>query len=814
MFKSIFKIAFRNIYNNKVFSLINIVGLSIGLSASLVIGITIYYDLTFDKFHPNGDRIYRITSTFSSNDGSFSTRGSAVPLGHKINEGVVGIDKATTFFSANFQKIAPASGNPAYKNIDDIILTDASYFDLFNYQWLAGSPVGILENPNEVVLTCARAEKYFPRQTSEEVLGQILVYNDSVQVKVVGVIENFQEQTDFDFQEFLSYKTSNDLGLKDQALVGNWNSTNSASQLFILIHDNNLLPQIQRELDHLAKEYEDRDMVSKGYIRKFNLQPLSDIHFNQDVGTFNHNPRTANINVLTSLACVALFLLLLGCFNFINLNTAQAAKRAKEIGIRKTLGSSKIQLVYQFILETTILTLAASIVSLFMSPVLIAIFTNFLPEGITAELFLNSTVIVSILILLVAVALTSGLYPALILSNFRPAKVLRNQILLGDSKPRVRKFLTVFQFTIAQILIIATLMVGKQLNYLLEKDMGFKTNAIVYIRTWDDENYQKRLNFVNELKAISQISNISLGGDPPASSNSNSDVVTFFNEGKEINTELQFLFGDNNYRKLYGIDLLGGRDRLNDTIEEYIINETYAKILGFSNPVDAVGQMIKRGDSLHQIVGVMPNFYQRSLSSNIAPMALIGDINTEFYRQFNTVHFSLESHSSENWPTIIEMVKTKFKTIYPDADFEVNFVDDTIAHFYDQERNTSVLLNWSAGLSILISCLGLFGLVIHTIERRIKEIGIRKVLGATVIQLNVLLCQEFLVLVGIAFIIATPLAWWGLHYWLEGYAYRANLSLWVFVMGALIMLFASLVIMSIQTLSTANKNPVDSLRME
>jgi ABC-type antimicrobial peptide transport system permease subunit len=224
--------------------------------------------------------------------------------------------------------------------------------------------------------------------------------------------------------------------------------------------------------------------------------------------------------------------------------------------------------------------------------------------------------------------------------------------------------------------------------------------------------------------------------------------------------------------------------------------------------------MIRRGDSLRQIVGVMPDFHQRALTTDITPMALTGDVNTGFYRQFNTVHLLLDNRASADWPMAIDKVKEAYNTSYADSDFDISFVDDTIAHFYEQERKTSVLLNWSAGLAILISCLGLFGLVIYTTERRIKEIGIRKVMGASVIQLNVLLCREFLVLVGIAFIIAAPVAWWGLHRWLEGYAFRTGLSWWVFVIGALIMLLTSLVIMCARTLHAANANPVNSLRTE
>ncbi len=814
MLKNILKIAFRNIWKNKVFSLINIVGLSIGLSAAFVIGIIIYFDLTFDKFHPNGDRIYRVTSAFASPEGTSPNRGVAIPLGQTIREGMAGIDLATTFYSANFLKITQESGSPIFKNTADIIYTDASYFDLFKYQWVAGDPKNILENPNEVVLTRSRATKYFPGQTPSQAVGKILVYNDSIQVKVVGVVDDFKDQTDFDFQEFLSYKTANSAGLKDRVLVGNWNSTNSASQLFILVHDKSALSQVQQQLDQLAKEHEDKVMISKGYIRNFSLQPLSDMHFNQDLGTFNHNGRTANINVMLSLAFVALFLLLLGCINFINLNTAQATKRAKEIGIRKTLGSSKKHLIYQFMGETALLTLAAAILSLFIAPLLLRFFSDFVPTAISTELFTNSEVIVSILLLLAVVTFISGFYPALVLSNFSPIKVLKNQIFQGDGKPVVRKYLTVFQFTIAQIFIIATLFVGKQLNFMLNKDMGFKTTANAYIRAWDDDDYQKRLTFVQELKTIPQITMISLGGDPPASGNINSDMASFTKGDKEINTELQYLYGDAKYRQLYGIDLLAGRDRLNDTIQEFVINETYAKILGFSNPADAVGQMIKVGDSLRPIVGVMANFYQRSLSSNISPMALVGDTNRELYHQFNTVHFSFGSQSTKTWPEVIDRVREIWKTIYPDVDFEVNFMDDTIAHFYDQERKTSVLLKWSMALSILICCLGLLGLVIYTTERRTKEIGIRKVLGASLAQLNLLLCKEFLILVGIAFAIAVPITWLGMNNWLQDFANKTSLSWWVFFLSGFAMLIIALVIISIRTIAAANRNPVNSLRTE
>jgi ABC-type antimicrobial peptide transport system permease subunit len=421
--------------------------------------------------------------------------------------------------------------------------------------------------------------------------------------------------------------------------------------------------------------------------------------------------------------------------------------------------------------------------------------------------------LVLIVILLLLVTLLSGFYPALVLSHFKPIYVLKNQVLNGNKKSTLRKSLTVFQFVIAQIFIIATILVGKQMNFLMNKDMGFKTEAIAFVNAWEDPDLNKRINFMEEIKSLPQVSLASLGWNPPASNSMSATYITYIRDDKEIHTKVELLFGDLNYRKLYDIKLLTGRERLNDTIKEYVINETYSKILGFKNPEDAIGQSLKVNDQFIPIVGVMKDFNQRSLRSVIQPMALVGDRNRSERSQFNTIHFSLQG-SSENWPDAVTKIETIWKTIYPKSDFELKFVDESVKQFYEQEQKTSVLLKWATGLAILISCLGLLGLVIYTTERRTKEIGIRKVLGASLAQLNFLLCKEFLVLVGIALLIAGPIAWWGLQLWLETFAYKTILSWWVFILSGMAMIGVALVVMSIKTMASARANPVKSLRTE
>jgi ABC-type antimicrobial peptide transport system permease subunit len=812
MLRNYFKMAFRNLWKHRLFSAINIIGLSIGLSASFVIGLMIYYDFTFDKFHQDSDRIYRITTDFISPEHNFYNRGVPVPLSDVIRESESGIELVSTFTTTYIDKVSNENTDIIVRDIEDVIYTDEQYFKLFSYQWLAGNPKGVLSEPNEIVLTKKRAAKYFPNLSPHKILGKILIYNDSVPVKVVGIIANFKERSDFIFQEFISFKTAHNLHEEDLVFNKEWNNTNSATQVFVKLIENQNVTDFQQRLDKLAKEHEDKETVSYGEIRKFHLQPLRDIHFNANYGVFDNSSGQASKSILVSLAFVALFLLLLACINFINLNTANATKRSKEIGIRKTLGSSKKQLILQFLGEAFLLTITAAIVSLFFSVGLLNIFADFMPKGIHLSLLANPVLIFSMVVLLLIVALLSGFYPAMVLSKYKPISVLKSQFFSENNSFSLRKYLMVFQFVIAQVFIIATLLVGKQIYFLMHKDMGFKTNAIAYIRTpWQDNSFAKRIQFAKEIKKLPQITAISLGGNPPASFSTHSTSVNFFNKDKEIRTSLQLLSGDQNYLDVYQIKLLAGRKPLNDTIKEYVINKTYANILGFKTPQEAIGRMLEVNDQQIPIVGVMNDFNQRSLKSKIEPLAIMGDWNRQKFSRFNTIHLALQT---QNTATTISQIEKIWKTIYPDSVIKVNFMDETVKKFYRQEQKMIVLLNWATFLAILISVLGLLGLVIFNTERRVKEIGIRKVLGATIIQINVLLSKEFLTLVSIAFVIAAPIAWWALNRWLQGFAYKTTLSWWVFVLSGLAMLGIALIIISIKTVSSANANPVKSLRTE
>ena len=814
MIRNYFKIAWRNLFKNKVFSIINVIGLTIGLSASFVIGLMIFYDATFDTFHDDGDRIYRVVSDFKSPDGTFYNAGVNLALEDAISDNS-NFEDVSGFYIERPSKVENRATDSEFKWPNFVIFTNQDYFELFNYKFLAGDSQNVLSNPNEVILTDTRAADYFPDTSPSEIIGKNLVYNDSINATVTGIVENFKDRTDFVFQEFISLPTILQTRLRDDFQNKNWNSTNDKSQLFIKLNKNADIAAVQNRLDELALEHQDAESKKHGQEQLFKLQPLADIHFNENYGIYDWSKGQASKSLLTNLALVAIFLLLLGCINFINLNTAQASQRAKEIGIRKTLGSSRKQLIIQFMGETFLLVLVSACISLLLSQWLINVFSDFVPEELSFELFQTPLIVFSIILLLLVVTFLSGLYPALILSRFNTVSVLKNHLAIGDKKVKVRKFLTVFQFTIAQVFIIATLLVGKQINFLLNKDMGFKTDAIVStFSPREDSSISKKMVYVEQLKTIPEIKTVALGGQPPASFSTNTSDVTYIDGDKEINVTLQFIHGDTGYLNLFELDLLAGRVHRNDTIKELIINETFRKLLGLESPDEAIGKNILYGDENIPIVGVMADFYQRSLKTEIKPMALRGDWHQSEYSQFRTVHMALQDQNSENWKATITKIENTYNAVYPGTDFRIEYLDETIQRFYNRERKISKLLNWATGLSILISCLGLLGLVIYTTERRTKEIGVRKVLGASLLQINTLLCKEFLILVAIAFLIASPIAWYGINNWLQDFTYKTNISFWIFLVSGLAMIVFALVVISIKTLHAANANPVNSLKTE
>ncbi len=802
---------------HKVFSLINVIGLTIGLSASFIIGLMIYYDFTFDNFHKDNDRIFRVVTNFSSPDGKSFNAGVSLALEDAIKDNT-NFEVVNSIIIETPSIVENKEENIVKKWPKYVIYTTPEYFDIFEYNFLAGNKNEALKNPNQVILTDTRAKEYFPKLHPAEIIGKTLVYNDSLQIKVTGVIENLKGRTEFIFQELISYPTLLSTRLRRDILNKDWNMTNSANQLFVKVNANANFDQIKKEFNYLATTYLDEYSRKHNHSKEFALQPLNDIHLNTKYEIYDWEKSRTSMTLLKSLGLVVVVLLLLGCINFINLNTAQATQRSKEIGIRKALGSSREQLIIQFMGETFLLVLISGIFSLLLSKWLLLALSDFVQQGITISLFANPIMIISIILLLVLVTFLSGFYPALVLSKMNTISVLKNSVSTGDKKVFLRKFLTIFQFTIAQIFIIATLLVGKQINFLLSKDMGFKTEAIATIISPRDENeLAKKELFIQKLKAIPQIKNACLGNTTPASNTSSLTTATHTNsKGVIAQSDLRIISGDVNYANLFDLKLLAGKIFKNDTIHELVINEAARKVFGFKTPEEAIGKTLDFGGDKVPIVGVMSDFIQGSLHYDIVPMALNGDWSRHYFRsRFSRTFIAFENLSPNDFRNTLDTVERIYGEVYTESqDYRIKFMDDTINEFYSKEYKISKLLKWATGLSILISCLGLWGLVIYTTNRRVKEIGMRKVLGASVLQINKLLCKEFLILVGIAFMLATPIAWYFIYKWLQDFSYRTDISFMTFLISGFIMIVFALIVISIKTIQAASSNPVNSLRSE
>src|SRR5579871_2894650 len=713
MFKNYFKTALRNLAKNKTFSIINVAGLSIGISASLVIYLIVSYDFSFDKFEKDSDRIYRVVSDFKFSGQDYHNSGCTYPLADAIKKELTGIENVTHFSTQGETKITIpeiSKKDPSvFKKQKFIVFADNNYFSLVPYSWIAGSQKAALQQPYQTVLTESNAKLYFPTLKPSEIIGKEIAFDDTVRTTVVGIVKDLEHNSDFNFKTFVSLATY-EQKLMSPDDKNEWGNTNSSWQLLLKLAPATSAAKIVKQANQLREKYKKPDPNDHS-TSAFWLQPFNDIHFNNTYNSFGE--RTAHLPTLYGLLAVAAFLLLLGCINFINLTTAQASQRAKEIGIRKTMGSSKQQLISQFLSETFLLTIVSAALSIIIAPLLLKVFADFIPDGL--HFSLQPGIILFLVLLIVIVSVLSGFYPAIVLSSFKPVMVLKSQAASNTGKTRniwMRQTLIVSQFVIAQVFIIGTILVSKQINYTLNKDLGFKRDAIVYLRTnYNDTVQSHRFVLMDKLRTIPEISMISLANDPPSINSIWTSTMKYKDGKKEIETDVQVKLADTNYLKLFNIKLLAGANLPhNDTTTDIIINEAYANVLGFKDPHNAIGKLIDWDEKKHPIVGVVSNFHQRSLHDPIGPLIL-----TTRTRQMRTVNIALQPQNADGtlWKTAISKIEKAWKQVYPDDDFECVFLDDTIKKYYTAEQNISKLLMWSTGLTIFISCLGLLGLVTY-----------------------------------------------------------------------------------------------------
>jgi putative ABC transport system permease protein len=803
------RFALRSLKRNRLSATINVLGLTIGISACLVIFLLARYELTFDRFHPDGDRIYRVYSKFTGVSGGVN-RGVPTGIYSAIKDNFTGIESITQFhtYSATVHVPNRLGERKSFDRYSQIIFANPNYFQVFDiYHWIAGSAEKALLNPFGVVLSETRAKTYFGELTADEYLGKEIHYNDSLVVNVTGIVADLDQHTDFEFTDIISYSTTQSSWLKENYEENSWNSTTSATQLFIKLTPGTSAQHIMDQMPHLTdlqkKENGDEDWGNTPQI-----QPLADIHFNSDLGVFDSTraiPEKSTINILVLTAFV---LLIIATINFVNLETAQASRRAKEVGVRKVLGSSRKNLIRHFLIDSLLLTFTSVLLSIAVAYGVIIYFSDFIPPGLTID-FGDPIVPLFLLSVLAGVTVLAGLYPAFVLSSYKPVLALKNVASTNSSTSRsatIRKALTVFQFAFAQLMIIATLAIGLQIKFMLNKDLGFDREGIVYFyASWYDSPGKKEV-LKNEMDQLEGVSAVSLHQSPPSSTGSSSSVFEFDNGKEKVKHQVFFKGGDTTYFKVYSIKLLAGRNVTPlDSVKEFVINETYLKTLGFTDPNEILGQKVNGAT----IVGVMNDFHAKSLHKKIEPLVFKYDSRSAY-----CIALKFPAQKLSDVSSVLKKAELAWKKVYPDDKFDYKFLDETIEKFYENEKRTATLAKTAMIIAIVISCLGLFGLSSFTVIQRTKEIGIRKVLGATVNSILMLLSKDFLLLIVVAFAISTPLAWYAVNEWLNGFAYRMELGPSIFVLSAFFSLITAFLTISLRTVKAAKEDPVKSLKYE
>jgi len=813
MLRNYIKIAWRNMGRHKVFTFINVVGLALGLCACMVIFLVSRYELSFDNFHPDKERIYRIGSKMkvsSMNDGDVPP-----PVVAALRKELTGIESVAGYFPwySPAVKIPAAGSTRKFESKpDEVIIADSGYFSIFKYEWLAGNPTAALNDAFKVVLTEDKARQYFGSIAPAAMIGKDIIYEDSLQVTVSGIVKNWTANSDFAKTDFISFATIQSSFLKNTRHLENWQMIKGMGQYFwpvafVKLAKGATIDRVNAQLNSLVKEKMGQE-TAKGFVMQ--LQPLSDIHFNSSYS--DESIRKANLPTLYALMAIAAFILIIAAINFINLATAQSLQRAKEIAVRKVLGSSRKSLVFQFLAETFLLCLVAiTLAALFVKPVL-ALFNDFIPKGVQFDIT-NPATLLFLAAVTVVTSLLAGFYPARIASRYLPVTTLKGaSIQKGSESWWLRKALIIFQFSISLGFVIGVLVIGKQIRYMLRSDFGFKTDEIVTLDNWSWQDDINKTKFVSEkIKQIPGVDKVILEFGPPMGWGVNMSGVTY--KGKvENKLDVQFDSGDENFISFYQMKIVAGRNITHsDSLTEFVINETCSKALGFSTPQDAIGKFLFWNQRTIPIAGVVADFHQGSFRDAIRPL-VIG------HQPFMERSIAIKLASAGKDAGVVREVLAKVEKIWkqnlPEKTFLYSFIDDTAASFYESERKTSKLMQSAMAITIFISCIGLFGLVMFTAEKRRREIGIRKVLGASVANITVLLTREFETLVVLSLFIASPLAWIFMNKWLQGFAYRIPVNGWIFILAGLAGIFITLVTVSFHAIKSAIANPVKSLRTE
>lgn len=801
MLRNFLTTAFRNLLRRKSSTFINLSGLTLGISCSLVLFLMISHMVSYDKFHTKRDRIYRIVSQGIDENGNSDFESgvpATLPDAFKNDFPEAEAVVFTSFRYGGLILIPQSDGAPKkFLETGEIVFTDPSFFKIFDRKVLAGDVIKGIDEPYEAVIAKQWATRYFGQA---DAIGKILQYDDQ-EYKITAIVEDAPDNTDFPFQLMLSYST-----IKKAYESNGWGSVWSDDNCYFLLKEGENTQTMESKLPGFAHKYTGEDADKMNY----SFQPLSELHVDDRFQTYSFS--AVSKNMLTFLGVIALMLVIMACINFINLTTAEAINRSREVGIRKSLGGSRSQLIRQFLGETTMITLAAVLMSIPIVQVLLSFINPFLGYNLSLQ-FGNTVLWIYVLSLTAFVSLLSGLYPAFIVSGFSPILALKNQATNRQSSGyTLRSTLVVVQFAFSQLFIIGTIVVTRQMQYAKQKDLGFSKEAIVSvpIPAYEEEsklgkNMGRMKTLRNEILHITGVENATLNNYPPSSGNALISDIKLANSDREYDVQVKQI--DENYLDVFKLLMLEGKNVADlDTISGFIINESLLHTAGYKKPEEVIGTTARLWGKSFPVVGVVKDFHTMSLHEPIGSTVLFNQA-----KGFRNLSMKIDLANAQ---TIIDQVKIKWETAYPNDVFEYKFLQEDIERFYRSEQKKSILLTLFSSVAIFIGCLGLLGLVAFMTHQKTKEVGVRKVLGATVASIVLMFSKEFTKLIIMGFVIAAPFAWILTNKFLSEFTYKVILSWEMFLAGFTITLIIAMATIAYKSFRAAIVNPVKSLRYE
>jgi putative ABC transport system permease protein len=792
MIKNYFKIAWRNLWKNRSFSLINTMGLALGMACAIVIFTLVKYHLSFDNFHADADRIYRIVTEKHRDVVAYDASvpngfGKAFKNDYTFGEKVARVWRIDNELISIQQK----QEIKKFRETEGVSFVETDYFDIFNFPLLEGNKNTVLTEPNTAILTKKMAQKYFG---NENAVGKTIKIDNKSDVTITGVLQDLPVNTYRQTEIFISYQTLT--SLDTTYFDDSWGGINGEMQCFV-----KLRPQITAaEVEQVLPAYVQKFRPKSKNVHHYKLQPLSDIHFDTRYSGVMEK------KTLWVLSLIGLFLIITACVNFINLATAQALNRSKEIGIRKVLGSLRGQLFGQFMSETALITLVSACVAVVLAKLVFPFVSQLFHIPITLNVLSDVQLMLFIPLLMLVVTFIAGAYPGFILGGFQPIVALKGKISQQNIGGfNTRRSLIVTQFAISQALIIGMIVIASQMRFAQKADLGFDKEAIVMIPVGSQD--AKRVTLKQQFQQIKGVESVSLCLVPPSSED---------NSGTEMrlgaNTETEnFRFinkaGDADYLNTFGLKLVAGRNLFpSDTVREYVVNETLAKKLNLKSPEELIGKMITVYRVKAPIVGVVKDFHDESLRGDIHPIFISNDPE-------GLSNYAVKINLN-NTKTTLSDIEKMWSSMYPERIYEFQFLDEQIAQFYETEQTLLTLIQAFSFIAIFISCLGLFGLVRFMTIQKTKEIGIRKVLGSSVGQIVWIFGKEFSKLIVIAFLIATPIAWYFMNSWLQDFKFRINIGVSIFLLAIASTFLITFLTVGYQAVKAALMNPVKSLRTE